>query len=168
MTRSPFTGDTIFARFIRRFDGAIFSKLGYADKSYILAYDASTGSFRGWSLNTSRCVQIHYDDVIMSPMASKITSHTIIYSTFYSGPDQSKHQSSASLAFVWGIHRSPHKGPVMRKMFSFDDVILHWWNTNYKFLILELMHNIQKQHLPNIIWVELSIILATLLTVYSL
>ena len=39
-----------------------------------------------------------------------------------------KHQSSASLAFVWGIHRgpvnSPHKGPVTRKMFPFDDVIM--------------------------------------------
>ena len=42
------------------------------------------------------------------------------------GTDQGKHQSSASLAFVSGIHRwpvnSPHKGPVTRKMFPFDDV----------------------------------------------
>ena len=30
---------------------------------------------------------------------------TIVYSTIYSGADQNKHQSSASLAFVWGIHR---------------------------------------------------------------
>ena len=34
-----------------------------------------------------------------------------------------------SLAFVWGIHRwpanSPHKGPVTRKMFPFDDVIIY-------------------------------------------
>ena len=41
--------------------------------------------------------------------------------TVYSGADQRKHQSSASLAFVWGIHRSPvnfpHKGPVTRKLF---------------------------------------------------
>ena len=39
-----------------------------------------------------------------------------------------KHQSSSSLAFVWGIHRSPvnspHKWPVTRKMFPFDDVIM--------------------------------------------
>ena len=53
---------------------------------------------------------------------------TIVYSTIYSGADQSKHQSSASLAFVWGIHRgpvnSPHKWPVTRKMFPFDDVIM--------------------------------------------
>ena len=71
---------------------------------------------------------LHYDDVIMSTIASQITSLTIVYSTIYSGADQSKHQSSASLAFVWGIHRgpvnSPHKWPATRKMFPFDDVIM--------------------------------------------
>ena len=70
----------------------------------------------------------HYDDIIMGTIASQITSLTIVYSTVYSGEDQSKHQSSASLAFVWGIHRgpvnSPHKWPVTRKMFPFDDVIM--------------------------------------------
>ena len=70
----------------------------------------------------------HYDDVIMGVMVSQITSRTIVYSTVYSGVDQSKHQSSASLAFVWGIHRgpvnSPQKWPVTRKMFPFDDVIM--------------------------------------------
>ena len=34
-----------------------------------------------------------------------ITSLTVVYSTIYSDADQRKHQSSASLAFVWGIHR---------------------------------------------------------------
>ena len=48
---------------------------------------------------------VHYDDVIMNTIASQITSLMIVYSTFYSDADQSKHQSSASLAFVWGIHR---------------------------------------------------------------
>ena len=69
----------------------------------------------------------------MTTIASQITSLTIVYPTFYSCADQSKHQSSASLAFVWGIHRgpvnSPHKGPVTRKMFPFDDVIMNWLNT---------------------------------------
>ena len=64
----------------------------------------------------------------MSAMASQITSLMIVYSTVYSGGDQRKHQSSASLAFVRGIHRwpmnSPHKWPVTRKMFPFDDVIM--------------------------------------------
>ena len=69
----------------------------------------------------SPVVGIHYNDVIMGSMASQITSLTIVYSTIYSGADQRKHQSSASLAFVRGIHRgpvnSPHKGPVTRKWF---------------------------------------------------
>ena len=78
------------------------------------------------SLN--RSLTAHYDDVIMSTIASQITSLTSVYSTIYSDADQSKHQSCASLAFVWGIHRgpvnSPHKWPVTRKMFPFDDVIM--------------------------------------------
>ena len=41
----------------------------------------------------------------MTKMASQITSLTVVYSTVYSDADQIKHQSSASLAFVWGIHR---------------------------------------------------------------
>ena len=61
----------------------------------------------------------------MSPMASQITSLTIVYSTVYSGADQRKHQSSVSLAFVRGMTGEfPHKGPVTRKMFPFDDVII--------------------------------------------
>ena len=64
----------------------------------------------------------------MTTMASQITSLTVVYSTIYSDADQSKHQSSASLAFVWGIHRgpvnSPHKWPVKRKMYPVDDVIM--------------------------------------------
>ena len=55
----------------------------------------------------------------------------------YSGADQRKHLSSASLAFVRGInrgqvnpgiHRGPvntqHKGPVTRDMLPLDDVIM--------------------------------------------
>ena len=72
----------------------------------------------------------HYGDVIMGMIASQITSLTIVYSIVYSDSDQRKHQSSASLAFVWGIHRglvnSPHcEWPVNRKMVPFDDVIMN-------------------------------------------
>ena len=70
----------------------------------------------------------HYNDVIMSVIASQITSFTVVYTIVYSDTDQRKHQSSASLTFVWGIHRgpvnSPHKWPVTRKMFPIDDVIM--------------------------------------------
>ena len=68
----------------------------------------------------------HYGEVIMGAIASQITSLTLVYSTVYLDADQRKHQSFASLAFVWGIHRghSPYKWPVTRKMFPFDDVIM--------------------------------------------
>ena len=60
----------------------------------------------------------------MSALASQITSVSIIYSTVCSGTDLREHQSSASQAFVRGIHRwpvnSPHKGPVTQKMFPLD------------------------------------------------
>ena len=76
----------------------------------------------------------HYNDVIMGAMASQITSITIVYSTVYTDTDQRKHQSPASLAIVRGIHRgpvnSPHKWPVTRKMFPFDDVIMYWTYIN--------------------------------------
>ena len=82
--------------------------------------DIREKSFRGFHL--------HYNDVIVSAMASQIISLTIVYSTVYSGTDQRKHPSSVSLYFVRGIHRwpvnSPHKGPVTRKLFPFDDVIM--------------------------------------------
>ena len=64
----------------------------------------------------------------MDAIASQITSLTIVYSIVYSDADQRKHQSSTSLAFVRGIHRgpvnSPHKWPVTREKFPFDDVIM--------------------------------------------
>ena len=41
----------------------------------------------------------------MTTVASQITSLAVVYSTVYSDADQRKHQSCASLAFVWGIHR---------------------------------------------------------------
>ena len=68
----------------------------------------------------------------MDTISSQITCLTIVCTAVHSGADQKKHQSSASLAFVWGIHRSPvnspHKGPVTRKMLLFDDVIMEPWS----------------------------------------
>ena len=77
---------------------------------------------------TGKSQREHYSDVIMGAMAPQITSLTIVCSTVYSDADQRKYQSSASLAHVRGIHRwpvnSPHKGPVTRKMFPVDAVIM--------------------------------------------
>ena len=82
----------------------------------------------GSNMSSLVALHVHYDDVIMSGMASQITSVSIVCSTVGSGEDQRKHQSSASLAFVRGIHwwpvNSPHKGPVTRKLSPFDDVIM--------------------------------------------
>ena len=92
----------------------------------------------------------HYNDVIMTTIASQITSLTVVHSTIYSNADQRKHQSSASLAFVWGIHRDrwiPRtKGQLRGKCFhlmtsscgvmlrhtteireSWCQLSLHWW-----------------------------------------
>ena len=95
----------------------------------------------------------------MGAIASQITSLTIVFSTVYSDADQRKHQSSASLAFVRGIHRGPvnilHKWPVTREMFPFDDVIMHnifsvhilltkWYKKqppNAKFPLANTVHN---------------------------
>ena len=78
-------------------------------------------------LGVHRCNE-NISDVIIGAMASQIISLTIVYSAVHSDPDQRKHQSSASLAFVRGIHRrpvnSPRKWPVTRKIFPFDDVIM--------------------------------------------
>ena len=97
-----------------------------------------TSCLRADSTAPSNRVKWQYDDVIMGAIASEITSLTIVYSTVYSGADQRKHQSSASLAFVRGIHRgpvnSPHKWPVTRKMFPFDDVIMTCMNLVNQYL----------------------------------
>ena len=101
----------------------------------------------------------HYNNVIMSVMAFQITSLTIVCSNVYSATDQRKHQCSASLVFVRGIHRwpvnSPHKGPVTQKMFPFEDIIM-WaaslvyvlhWNRNDNFRC-SLQQNFIKMTFP--------------------
>ena len=101
----------------------------------ICAYSAPHGPIRiqyyykRWSFKRSYTLSIpYYNDVILSAMASQITSFSVVYSAVCSGVDQRKHRSSASLVSVRGIHRwpvnPPHKGPVTRKFFSFDDVIM--------------------------------------------
>ena len=72
----------------------------------------------------------HYSDVITSAMVCLITGVSMVYST-----DQRKYQSSPSLAFMRGIHRwpvnSPHKGPVMWKIFLFSCLRLRQWPVTY-------------------------------------
>ena len=83
---------------------------------------------------------VHYSDVVMSAMASQITGGLIVCSTVCSGADQRKHQSSASLAFVRGIHRSsvdsPHKGQVTSFIVTIESFIVI-------IAIIRNIHNIQ-------------------------
>ena len=70
----------------------------------------------------------HYNDIIMSAMASQIIRVSSAYSTVCSDVDQRKHQSSASLAFVREIHlwpvNSPPKGSLKREKFPVDGVTM--------------------------------------------
>ena len=66
----------------------------------------------------------------MSSMTSQINGVSSVWLTICSGADHRNHKSSVSLEFLKGIHRwlmdSPHKGPVMRRIFPFDDVIMQF------------------------------------------
>ena len=64
-----------------------------------MANEISLNDFSLNDLHDFESTKEHYSDVMMSAMASQITSLTIVYSTVHSGTDQRKHQSSASL---WG------------------------------------------------------------------
>ena len=97
---------------------------------------------REWRVRPSTLNPAHtnYSFVIMGTMVCQITSSTIVYSAVYSGADQRKHQSSASLAFVRGINRwsviSQHKGPVTRKMFPFGDVTMQYQSYSCEILLV--------------------------------
>ena len=70
----------------------------------------------------------HYSHLIMSALAFQIMGELFVYPTVCIGAEQRKHESSASLAIVRVIHRSPvnspHKRPVRRKIIPLDDVIM--------------------------------------------
>ena len=90
-----------------KYDPCIMMMQSY-DNPFRITYPLSVQNHRLY-LNAAQCaidglVQ-HYTDVIMSTVASQIPSIIIVCSTVYSGSDPRKNQSSASLAFVRGIHR---------------------------------------------------------------
>ena len=74
----------------------------------------------------SEITKIHCNDVIMSAMASHITGVSMVYSK-----ETSKLCVTGLLRGIlqWPLN-SPHKGPVMRKMFSFDLCVLNKINEN--------------------------------------
>ena len=72
----------------------------------------------------------HYGDIIMSAMASQITSVSSVFSNTYSSADQSKHQISASLAFVWGNSPVTCEFPAQRA--SNAENVPIWWRHHDK------------------------------------
>ena len=92
-------------------------------------------------------ISLHYNDVIIGMIASQITSLTIVYLIVYSEADRKKHQSSASLAFVRGIHRGPvnslHKWPVTRKFFHLmtSSCITEFFSDSSNCLACKQVHN---------------------------
>ena len=99
---------------------------GHQQAHAVLTFYLDICSFR---FSQYPCCRFHYIDVIMTTMASQITSITVAYSTVYSDADQRKHQSSVSLAFVWGIHRDrwiPRTKGQLRRNVSI------WWRHHVK------------------------------------
>ena len=93
-------------------------------------YIDANGSWQGSIRNVMDGVSldsVHYNDVIMGVMVSYITNLTIFYSMVYSGTDQRKRQSPASLAFVRGIHQglvnSTDKWPVIQNLIPFSNFV---------------------------------------------
>ena len=68
----------------------------------------------------------YYTDVIMTTMASQITSLMVVYSTVYSEADQRKPQSSASLAFV-GEFTGTGTGEFPTQRASYAENVSIWW-----------------------------------------
>ena len=95
----------------------------------------------------------HYSDVMMSPVATQIFGVSIVYLTIGSGADKKTPKLHVT-GLCWGIHRwtvnSSHKGPVTRKMFPFDGVILEHqcrvafklrqWKVHFKYCIHQNKH----------------------------
>ena len=96
---------------------------------------------------------VHYKCITMASRWAlwrpKSPAWRLFTQPFIQGVDQRKHQSSASLAFVRGIHRwsvnSPHKWPVTRKMFPFDYVIVvgHFVQTSIIYWKIALPENLR-------------------------
>ena len=112
------------------------ASLGHHELSYRMRYHCHFMVRQG---------DFHYGDVIMGAIASQITSPTIVYSTVYSDADERKHQSSASLSFVRGIHR----GPVIYSRLNhitFCDVVFHIQIGGCGAHWLNILHHSSKWH----------------------
>ena len=117
-----FPGDDILLAMTLRFIESHYSDQRKHQSSASLAFVWGIHRDR-WIPRTQRASH-HNIDVIMTTMASRITSLTVVYSNVYSDADQRKHESSASLAFVWGIHRT---GEFPAQRASCAENVAIWW-----------------------------------------
>ena len=95
----------------------------------------------------------HYNDVIMSVLSSQIISLAIVYSTVYSRQRSNKTSKLSVTDFCEGnslvtSEFPPHKGPVPRKMFPFDDILMDWVmeRSREKFDSLSVNNHVSKHY----------------------
>ena len=102
----PFSGEFVYvSHYLMRFCSFVISFIDSFDMSASLTSVPTKWPWSGTDRFNMCQSKQHYNDVISGAIASQTTSLTIVYSIVYSDVDQRKHQSSASLAFVRGIHR---------------------------------------------------------------
>ena len=127
-------GQWVYAQtYFRDIPNTVYQMFGLgsnAKREWLSVTSYSGSPFRG----TSRLCTLHYNDVIMSAMASQITSLTNVYPMVYSGADQRQHQSSASLAFV--RVNQPVTGEVPAQRASNAENVSIWWRRH----VLLLLH----------------------------
>ena len=79
-------------------------------------------------INVETCRSLCCDSLYLYNSLGPLCQHKMCVVVQIIHAAQRKHQSSPSLGFVKGIHRcpvnSPHKGPVTRKLFPSEDVII--------------------------------------------
>ena len=111
----------------------LYDKVGLAGQGFHLLSDPENLKVRQKSYCTSILVvcylNIHYSDVIMGPMASPITSLTLVYSTVYSGADQRKHQTPRHWTGLCAGN-SPVTGEFPAQRAIHAESVSIWWRHN--------------------------------------
>ena len=142
-----------------RFGRGFFYEFSLADVIYLIQCTRRHG---GCIFAASRITDIWSlkQNITMTPLWGqwrlKSPASRLFTRPFFSGTDQRKHQSSASLTFVVRID-SPYKMPVTQKIFPFNDVIM-WSLKTYTALltiIYEVKHMCNRGTICRFIAVEL-------------
>ena len=124
----------------------MYGKTWTSDLLVLISFVLQYTDYKYFSYPYSYSNSIHYNDVIMNSLASQVTNPSIVFSTVYSR----RRSKKISKLRVTGLYaeNSPvsgefpaHKGPVTRKMFPFDDVIMqHAWELQIWLLLPIFWH----------------------------